>query len=203
MHIVHVDGKWACKFCGQLMKIQSSMFRHVAEKHAKILKQEHVEETFVSNKSKVVSKESNEIVLVDFLDEEDMDEDHEDYSYLDDRVEENDDYDFEVKNESTEEEPDLPLTQPIKLKIQKTLFSTDEDDQGLEETPHDSPKSVENEDKSSNDEQQDNFPGSIFQVFQCEMCDTPFVNQEYVTDHLKTYHKYQKDCSTFIRIKKL
>ena len=42
MHIVHVDGKWACKFCGQLMKIQSSMFRHVAEKHAKILKQEHI-----------------------------------------------------------------------------------------------------------------------------------------------------------------
>merc|ERR1712004_911740 len=140
------------------MKIQSSMFRHVAEKHAKILKQEHVEETFVSNKSKVVSKESNEIVLVDFSDEEVMDEDHEDYGYLDDHVEENDDYDFEVKNESTEEEPDLPLTQPIKLKIQKTLFSTDEDDQGLEETPNDSPKSVEN------DEQQDNFPGSIFQV---------------------------------------
>ena len=187
MHITHVavDGKWACNFCGQLMNSQSSMFKHVGEKHAN-------------------SKASKEINLVEFSDEEDVDGVYEDFGHLEDHGEGyvddhvNIDDTFEIKNES-----DLPLTQPIKLKIQKTLFSTDEDDQGLEETPHDSPKSVENEDKSSNDEQQDNFPGSIFQVFQCEMCDTPFVNQEYVTDHLRTYHKYQKDCSTFIRIKKL
>ena len=185
MHITHVDGKWACNFCGQLMNSQSSMFKHVGEKHAN-------------------SKASKEINLVEFSDEEDMDEDN----HIDD---------IEVKKESTAE-PDLPLTQPIKLKIQKALFFSD--DRSLEEpsnadetvqdndsptmTMQDSPKSsVQSEDNSTTEPLNNDFPGSIFQVFQCELCDTPFINQDYVTDHLKTYHKYEKDSSTFIRIKTL
>ena len=178
--IIHEDGKWACKFCGQLMKNQSSMFRHLAKKHAALK-----------------SKESKEN-LAEFSDEEDVDGVYEDFGHLEDHGEGyvddhvNIDDTFEIKNES-----DLPLTQPIKLRIQKIFSSGDQslkEPSNADETVQDS----QNEDNSLTD-----FPGSIFHVCMCEMCDTPFINQDCVTDHLKTYHKYQKDCSNFIRIKKL
>ena len=192
MHITHVDGKWACNFCGQLLRSQSSMFHHLAKKH---------EEEREEDQSKLTS---NEIILDEFSDKEDMDEEEEeDYGYLDG--------DVEVKIEP-ESSKSSALSSPLKLKIQKALYSSnDKSSEGSEESPevvqendNESPplhlqKSIQNEDKTKPDD----FPGSIFQVFCCEMCDTPFINQDYVIDHLKTYHKYQKDCSNFIRIKKL
>ena len=141
------DGRWSCNFCGKQTKNQAAMFQHFAKKHDK--------ESDVENES---------------MNSDEDQEDHEVFECTDDD-------EIKIENDAGASTSGTAIILRIQRQVRSsspepsTSSRQNEKDDTLENYPEpprlDGPMQSITEPSSPNEK----FPGSISQVFFCELCE--------------------------------